>query len=173
MLLFYSPFLKMCYYLTETPLTVRAFPKTLLMHLYIFFYTSSDIISVFSAAEWTSPDGVRRKFSRWCKLFPIGLKVTPWIRWVTDQTVQGGWRCGSHSDEGGREVDQPHWSPAKKGAPAPPEGSLQNSSSELSASSMAWSCRLVPGSPGCWGATTNLTWNLNPEHWTVTLDLEP
>lgn len=47
-----------------------------------------------------------------------------------------------------------------------PKGSRQNSSSELSASNMAWSWRLVPGSRGCWGgkkSKLNTQYKIEPQ----------
>lgn len=66
------------------------------------------------------------------------------------QTARGDWRCGSHSD-GSVRPSLLHRERQPLVTNDPKKGSHQNSSSELSASSMAWSWRLVPGSRGCWG----------------------
>lgn len=69
------------------------------------------------------------------------------------QTAQGDWRCGCHSDGPPSQVASTSGHKTQTGART---GSHQNSSSELSASSMAWSWRLVPGSRGCWGRIENM-----------------
>jgi len=130
----------------------------------IIFYVEVHQASLVKPLESTSPDNIQKSahigsfrsggiqsgtLCSLCKLCPL-LSHTLWIRWVIAKQprVMGDAVVIVMGLFAEPPLQEHQLLVTDKKSPA---GSHQNSSSELSASSMAWSWRLVPGSRGCWG----------------------